>query len=103
MRSMTQPESQCAARMGATEPSPPKETTQGRALCTFWNTRRADVRFRLSDDVLVCVQQLGATDEKEVQRVRGRDCLGEERLVRAWRPYNSEVSSESVRGYEHIL
>jgi len=52
---------------------------------------------------LVRVQQLGATDEKEVQRVRGRDCLGEERLVRAWRPYNSEVSSERVRGYEHIL
>jgi hypothetical protein len=34
--------------------------------------------------------------------VATRDCLGEERLVRVWRPYNSEVSSESVRGYEHI-
>ena len=40
MRSMTPPESPCAPRLGATESSSSKKTTQGRASRARWNTRR---------------------------------------------------------------
>jgi hypothetical protein len=77
MRSITPPESPCAPRLGATESSSSKKTTQGRASRARWKTRR-NVRLGLAD---VHVEQLGALDGEEVQRARCRDCFGEQRLA----------------------
>ena len=47
-----------------------------------------DVGLGLAD---VHVEQFGALDGEEVERAGGRDCLGEQRLARAWRAIQQDA------------